>query len=252
MRSPVKPNTKITKFNKAAIVVFSLTTISFTSLANNQKTHTSALEPLTITEDTLTNIPDPLTSYIKDGNLVGYWQANLSNPLNWHIPVVNQHAKTEQGNLVVSPTTKATENDAINLKWQGNKEENQWGENSLHTTNFTIAKHQIDISAVENETALMIDIKINSPVEEETFFTMQCNNSNKCQGEFSAQAVLNELPKGQWVQLPIPLNCFNKDDKFDFSKVTSILSIGTEGKLDIDIANIELVALSAGNNGCKL
>jgi hypothetical protein len=200
---------------------------------------------------TIANTADPLTSYISNGALVGTWEASISNALNWYIPITDQQAKSERGNLVVSPTTKTDENDALHLKWKGKKVKNQWGGNALNTTSFTISKHQIDISSIENQAALMIELKVNKAAKENTVISMQCNNSNKCQGKFSAKAVLNRLPKNTWTTLPIPLNCFNKDGNFDFSKVTTIFSIGTEGKLDIDVANIGLVALPPGSKGCK-
>ncbi len=206
---------------------------------------------IALSTNVMANSADPLTTYIMDGKLVGNWKANLSNALNWYIPVNNQQAKTERGNLVISPTSKTNPNDAINLKWKGKRVKNEWGGNALNTTSFTIARHNIDISSIEDQAALMIELKVNKAAKENTILTMQCNNSNKCQGKIPIKAALNKLPKGEWTQFPVPLNCFNKNGEFDFSKVTSILSIGTEGKLDIDIANIGLVALPPGSKGCK-
>ncbi|WP_076419118.1 putative glycoside hydrolase [Colwellia sp. UCD-KL20] len=194
---------------------------------------------------------DPLTTYIKDGEFVGNWKGNLSNSLNWNIPIVNQTGETERGNLVISPSTKKKENDAIRLKWKGKKVKNEWGGNILNDSSFTISKHMINIASIENQAALMVELKVNRSAKDITNISMQCNYSNKCLSKFSVKAILNRLPKGEWTQLPIPLNCFNKDGNFDFSKVTSIFSIGTQGKLDIEIANIGLVALPAGNKGCK-
>lgn len=220
----------LTNYKMMQLAVLLCSSLSFQSLAFNE---------------------DPLTTYIKDGQLVGKWQGNLSNGLNWSIPLSNQAGETERGNLIISPSTKNKENDALHLKWKGKKVKNQWGGNILNDSSFTISKHIINIASIENQAALMIELKVNRSAKENTTISMQCNYSNKCLSKFPVKAIINRLPKGEWTQLSIPLNCFNKDGNFDFSKVTSIFSIGTEGKLDIEIANIGLVALPAGNKGCK-
>jgi len=211
----------------------------------------TALSSASLSFQSLAFNDDPLTTYIKDGQFVGKWQGNIGNGLNWNIPLKDRIGETERGNLEVKPSKRNKEGDAIHLKWRGKQVKNEWGGNILYDSNFTIAKNQINIASIEDQAALLIELKVNRSAKDNTTITMECNYSSECRGKFPVKAIINNLPKGEWTQMPIPLNCFNKDGKFDFSKVTSIFSIGTEGKLDIEISNISLAALPQGNKGCK-
>ncbi|WP_111977294.1 putative glycoside hydrolase [Algibacillus agarilyticus] len=194
---------------------------------------------------------DPVSTYIEAGKPVGAWKMQVGNGLNWGIPVVDQQGKTERGNLVVKPTSKDAENDAINIKWRGKEVKNEWGGNMLHDSTFTVTKHNIDISSVEDLAAIQFDIKVLRQPNKLASISMRCNWTNKCEGKLPLKPLLKQLPEDQWTTLTLPLNCFNQTGNFDFKKVTDIFSISTQGKMEIDLANVGLVALPEGNKGCK-
>lgn len=193
---------------------------------------------------------DPVSSYLTQGKPVGNWTPSIGNGLKWHVPVENQKAKTTRGNLQVSPAIKDIQNDAIRLNWKGKVVKNEWGGNALSDSFFTLGNHNVDLSPVENLAALVIEVKVLKAPTAMVKISMQCNNSNKCKGEFVVKPMLKNLPKGEWSMLQIPLNCIGSQGNFDYSNITTAFSIATQGKLDIEIANIGLTALPQGNKGC--
>lgn len=195
---------------------------------------------------------DPVSSYLTEGKTVGSWKMTVGNGLNWSIPVKNQEAKTARGNLTVSPTSKNGEDDALNLRWKGKKVKTEWGGNALYDTSFNIRNNNIDISSVAEVAALVIDIRVLRAPNENAKITMQCNNNNDCMGEYSVKGLFKRVDKDKWLTVPIPLSCFNDSDDFDFSKITGVFTISTQGKMEIDIANIGLAGLPAGSeNACQ-
>ncbi len=198
---------------------------------------------------------DPLVTYVSEGKPVAPWQATIGNALNWSVPVKDQSAETERKNLTVSASKKNKEGDALLLKWKGKKVKGQWGGNILYDSSFTLTKNKIDLSSVKDKAAITFDIKINRSPNEATHLAMQCNyNNNTCQSKFPLKQVLKQLPKDEWFSLPIPLACFSQTTQgtdFDYKNITSILSIATQGKLEIEIANIGLTAMPEGKTGCQ-
>ncbi|ABG39334.1 hypothetical protein Patl_0806 [Paraglaciecola sp. T6c] len=192
---------------------------------------------------------DPVSSYLTQGKAVGNWTASIGNGLNYYIPLEDQQAATARGNLTVRPAQQNTKGDALNLKWKGRKVKNEWGGNALYDSTFSLGRSNADISSVKKIAALVLNIKVLRAPNALTKLTMQCNNSNKCIGELPINTALGKLQKDQWLNVPIPLSCFDKSGQFDFSNVTSI-SIGTQGKMEIELANIGLAPLPDDASGC--
>ncbi|WP_158968922.1 putative glycoside hydrolase [Paraglaciecola sp. L3A3] len=195
--------------------------------------------------------PDPISQYIINGKAVPNWVAYVGNSLNYFVSLENGKARTERKNLIVTPIKEKGEIKVLNLKWAGKQVKNEWGGNILGDTFFSLGKNIIDISSVEDIAALSFDIKVLRSPNDNVMLSMGCEYSNKCSGKFPIKNILKNLEKDTWQQLPIPLNCFNKDNNFNFTKVTNILSIATQGKLEIQIKNIQLVGLPEGSKGCK-
>jgi hypothetical protein len=194
---------------------------------------------------------DPVSSYLVEGKLIQPWQASVGNGLNWSIPVENQKGQTARKNLQINPADKDGEDDALHLKWRGKIVKNQWGGNQLNDTSFTIKNHVIDLSSVSSSAALVLEIRLLKAPNENVHFSMQCQYSNKCVGKYPMKAALKRLPKKKWMYLPIPLACFNLDGNFDFTQISSVLSIATQGKLEFEVANIGLAPLPEGQTGCN-
>lgn len=58
------------------------------------------------------------------------------------------------------------------------------------------------------------------------------------------------MPKGEWFSLPIPLNCF-KGDNFDLGKITSPVTLSTDGRFSLSITNIRLEKMPDDDKGCS-
>ncbi len=194
---------------------------------------------------------DPVSSYIFKGDIVSPWKASVGNGLNWSIPVENQPAATERKNLVIKPTDKDEPNDTLYLKWKGKKVKTQWGGNALYDTTFTISGHSIDLSTVKDVAQLVLQVKLKKKPNENVTIGMRCNYDNNCAGSFPIKAALRRLPKNEWTYLPIPLSCFANNGEFDFSNITTPLTIATQGKLEIEISNVGLAPLPEGSKGCS-
>ena len=211
----------------------------------------SLLYSLLLIWSNLVQANNPLTTYIVNGDVVPAWKISIGNGLNYNIPYKGEETKTTKGNLTISKQKVDDKNDALRLKWKGKKVKSEWGGNALYDTFMSIGNHKIDIADVENSAALAIQVKVNRSPSEAVNISMQCKYNNNCSGKLDVKQQLKKLPKGEWDFLTIPLNCFNKKGDMDFTKVTKIFSIATQGKLEIEIANLGLVGLPAGSKGCK-
>ena len=194
---------------------------------------------------------DPISSYLVEGKIIQPWKASVGNGLNWTIELDGQNAQTMRKNLVVKPTNKDSQDDALHLKWKWKVVKNEWGGNQLNDTSFTLKNHLIDLSSVSEAAALVLEIRLLRAPNENVFFSMQCQYKNDCAGKYPMKAALKRLPKKKWMYLPIPLACFNLDGNFDFSQVSTILSVATQGKLEFEVANIGLAPLPEGSKGCN-
>ncbi|MCF2947074.1 hypothetical protein L0668_03080 [Paraglaciecola aquimarina] len=195
---------------------------------------------------------NPISQYLMNGKAVPNWVAYAGNSMNYFIPLENGDLATKRKSLVIEPIIENKALSGLYLKWSGKKVKNEWGGNQLGNTFFSIGRHNIDLSSVEDSAALALEIKVLRRPNENVNLSMQCNNSNKCTGEFPIKNILKSTKKDEWIQLPIPLNCFNRNGDFDFTKVTNVLSIATQGKLELEIKSIQLVAMDAGDKGCKV
>lgn len=189
--------------------------------------------------------------YLIDGKVAPYWTAAVGNALEYGIKLENQKAKTKRSNLVVTPSKKETKGDALKIKWKGKVIKNQWGSgNILHDSEFSIGGPKTDLSFYAETHAIVLDIKVNKPPKALTKFTIECNWSNHCRPSIPINSALRKLPQKEWVKFPIPLACFNQDN-FDFSQLTSIVKISTQGALNIELANVYLAELPEGQRGCR-
>lgn len=193
---------------------------------------------------------DPITSYLVNGKAVPNWELSIGNGLKWHIPVTNQQAHTPRKNLQVTQGKKQIDGDAIKVKWKGRKVKNEWGGNILNDSSLTLSKHQIDISSVKDQVAIAFDFKLLKAPNENVTISMQCNYSNECSQKFTIKPILRRIKLDEWSTLAIPLKCFKSNEPFDYSKITSIMSLSTQGKLTLEIANIGLVLSPKDNVLC--
>ncbi len=189
-----------------------------------------------------------MVNYIVNGEIVKPWKMSIGNALNWSIPVADGRAETAKGNLVVSPSED--EEGAMHLKWRGKVVKNQWGGNTLNQSFVTLNGNKIDLSTIVDNAAIAFQVKKLRNPSKDVALTMRCKNSNKCEEKFAIKHILKRLPSDEWKMLTVPLNCFAKGGDFDYSQITDIFKIATEGKLDMLIKNVGLISLPTGSKGC--
>lgn len=195
---------------------------------------------------------EPNPQFLIDGKAGKYSSVVIGNALGYGIKVEDQKAKTKRGNLKVSSGEKNADGDALRIKWKGKVIKNQWGNgNILHNSEFAINNgSKKDLSSYVDTHAIILEIKVNKTPKGFSTYSLECDFKKECRPSIPINNVFKNLPKKKWTNFPIPLACFNQDN-FDFSKVTSILKIATQGSLDIELANVYLAELPENRRGCN-
>lgn len=191
---------------------------------------------------------DPNIHYVIQGQDIKPWQSSL----NFGKTLFNgEQVNTVRNSLTLEPIGDAKKGKVLNLKWKPRGIKNEWGgiDANILTYNVTNTMRHTDLTSIVNDAALTIELKVNKPPKENVELMLECGWDWKCRTKFPLKNALKRLPKGKWQMLPIPLKCLATEG-FDFSKVTTIFSLQTLGKLDIEIANIQLTALPAGQVNC--
>lgn len=182
---------------------------------------------------------NPNFVYLNEGQAVAGWGIQLGDPENWSMPVdSSRKAKSASGKVSVEPADRADKGDALKISWSSRN--NSRG-------NFSVSGAPIDLSKFENEGAIVFDMRMDMKPDKDVIFAMDCGYP--CRGEMHVSKILKDLKKDEWTTVPIPLNCFTKEG-MDLKKLSGPVSIGTDGKLGITIANVRLQKLPEGEKGC--
>ena len=178
-------------------------------------------------------------NYILDGKMVNGWGMQLGDPTNWGTPVADRTGHSAGEKLSVEPADYQGKGDAIKLTWDPKKDMRGI---------FAVYGAPIDLSAVENDVAIVYDMKIDVMPNKDAFIGMDCGYP--CGGELHMKKTLSRFKKGEWFSLPIAINCFSKE-KVDLKKVNGPIKISTDGKMTLEIANVRLQRLADGDKGCS-
>ncbi|MFC7291278.1 putative glycoside hydrolase [Hirschia litorea] len=191
---------------------------------------------------------DPNIHYVMNGKSVGPWEYSL----NYGKEILTTlPAQTTKSSLTATSATKTIEGDAIRLKWSPKGIKNEWGSPDANVMTLNLINRQtpLDFSTVQNDAALVIDVRVIRPPQKVVELNMECNWDWKCRSAVQLKSVFKKLPKNEWVSLPLPLKCF-ADENFDFSKITSPLILQTTGKMEIEVGDIRLAAFPADQAKC--
>lgn len=183
-------------------------------------------------------VPQKTFNYLLDGQAVSGWNIVLGDPDNWSTSVKNRVGESASGKLSVEPANVKAEGDALKFTWSPKKKLK--GVAALYGS-------PIDLSAFENDVALVIDLKVDVMPDKGVTIGMDCGYP--CRSELNVRKNITKLSKGEWTSLPIPLNCFSKEGA-DLKKINGPFVMSTEGKFTVEIANIRLQKLAEGDKGC--
>lgn len=186
--------------------------------------------------------------YLISGENISPWQLSLNYG---KVSYEGESVSTVRSSLAAAPSTKVQDNDAVRFKWKPRGIKNEWGglDANILTMNLTNTMKHTDLTSVLNQAALTFDVKVNKKPKENVDLMLECGWNWKCRTKFPLKNALRRAPKGKWISVPVPLKCL-ANDGFDFSKVTTIFSLQTTGKMDIELSNIQLTALPAGDVSC--
>ncbi|WGL17627.1 exo 1,3/1,4-beta-D-glucan glucohydrolase [Microbulbifer bruguierae] len=185
------------------------------------------------------NLNEDGESYV-DGNLEDAWLMVSRPQAPWKLFIADGEqeplwvsgnlASSADNNITVASIDMLSQEDARALSWKGLRA----GSVLLQTQ-----KPQ-DMSRYLNEAAaLTMDIRVDQAPQAPVFAQIACDGDD-CNGALPLQQALNELPKGDWSQISIDLQCFAKAGT-DFTRVSQGLSFRSEGKLSMAVANIKFV-----------
>lgn len=180
---------------------------------------------------------NPKYVYFTQGQTPGGWQWVLSDPANWWKPIEDSGGESEGGKLSLSFAESDQLPGAVKLQWGGG---DKWG-------GATITGETIDLSAFEHAAELVIALKVESRVPSSVNVKLTCGED--CEAEVNIADDLKKVKRGQWVALPLALDCF-AEIGLDLSKINSPFAIGTQGKLELHIADISIGRMADGDQGC--
>lgn len=181
--------------------------------------------------------PNPTYFYLVKGELNGR-TISLGDPSNWSTNIEGRTGKSAGGKISVTPINHNAKDDAIQLTWAPRKK--VVGSLGLYGA-------AIDLSKFKDAASLTIDMRVDVKPDKDVKIAMGCGYP--CLADISINAMIKQMPKGEWFSLPLPLNCF-KSDNFDLTKIVAPFSITTDGKFTVSIANIRLEKLGEGEKGC--
>ncbi len=182
--------------------------------------------------------PNPDVVYFFDGQTPDNWQWVLSDPDNWWMAVPDSGGTSGGGKVTLANAESDAFPGAVKLNWRGSS---NWG-------GVSIIGREVDLSAYEHTAELAIAVKVESKIPRNLTVKMTCDGEN-CEATVNVASHLRQMSRGEWMLLPIPLNCFSSKG-LDLSKVTSPFSMGTESRLELQIAEISLVPMAEGSAGC--
>ncbi|UTF61565.1 putative glycoside hydrolase [Gilvimarinus sp. DA14] len=175
--------------------------------------------------------------YFTEGQTPDPWHWVLADPGNWWMPVEDDGGRSANGKVTLTSAKDKDFPGAISLKW---KKSDDWG-------SVTLSGGMLDISKFEQAAELVIAMRVNTKVPATVNVKMACGED--CEAEVNVADNLKNMKRGQWMALPIALDCFSANG-VDLSKVNWPFSIGTAGKLELDIVEISLAPMAEGEEGC--
>ncbi|MCP8897693.1 putative glycoside hydrolase [Gilvimarinus xylanilyticus] len=181
--------------------------------------------------------PNPNFVYFTQGKTPGNWQWILSDPGNWWMPIDDSGGSSANGKITLSNAGDEDFPGAVKLKW---KRSDDWGA-------ATISGGQVDLAKFEQAAEIAIAMRVMSKVPSVVNVKMACGEG--CEAEVNVAENLKQMPRGQWMALPLALDCFTANG-LDLSKLNWPFAIGTSGQLELDIVEISLAPLAEGDEGC--
>ncbi|MCK7597641.1 exo 1,3/1,4-beta-D-glucan glucohydrolase [Microbulbifer sp. CAU 1566] len=158
------------------------------------------------------------------------WKLFIADGEQQPVWVNGNMARSADDNITVASIDMLSQEDARALTWKGLRA----GSVVLQTQKPQDLSRYLDEGA-----ALTMDIRVDQAPQAPVYAQISCEGKN-CRGALPLQPTLEALPLGDWSHVSIDLRCF-ADAGADFSNVSQGLSLHSEGKLAMAVANIKFV-----------
>lgn len=167
-------------------------------------------------------------TYFAAGKPGAGWKVAVSEGEGQHAVLDAAVGSSATDALRVSAIDRAAQEDARLVKWSGK------GEATLALQ----SPKPVDLQREANgQLSLVFSYRVDTPPERPVELAVECGG--RCRGMFAIDDRLRQAPRGEWRQLKVLLQCFQKGGA-DMRSVTSPFSITTAGALQLGIADIHL------------
>lgn len=175
--------------------------------------------------------------YFHAGDTPGDWQWVLADKGNWWQPLTGNSGVSGSGKLTIEPVDSKEFGTAVRLEWS----------KAERLGRASIGGRSVDLSAFEQRGELMVALKLETRTHKDVSVKLSCGD--KCEAQVPILANLKKAPLNQWFVLPIALDCFTLQGA-TLKNVSSPFSIETEGRLVLQIGEVSIRAMAAGDQGC--
>lgn len=173
---------------------------------------------------------NPLTLYVLEGKPIRPWTLAIGDHKSHYTPFTGMKTASRSKKVSVEQTQRNRSRDAVAIKWTGKK-----GYGS-----FAVGGFSVDLSALEEEVALAIDMRKDGKIAGGLGVSMMCEHP--CRGAVNIRPLIENFRKGEWFTLPIPLTCFSNAGA-DLSKIDTPFHIESHGRAKLSISHVRLVKL---------
>lgn len=181
---------------------------------------------------------NPKFVYFYNGQATPAWSLTLGDSGDWTSAIKQLKGTSSDGQIEAKPAVYSRENDAIHLSWSRRKGKGQ----------FAIYGNGVDLSEIEHRAALTMEVKVIKKPKKSVTLGMDCGYP--CRAEIHVHKMFRSLPKGEWVTFPVPLNCFTAKG-LDPKKINGPLVLASDGRFEIQLANIRMELLPEGAPTCQ-
>lgn len=192
---------------------------------------------------------DPNIFYIDQGEGVKPWELSLQYG---QVLLENKSGETVKKSLVAEPAQRDKPGDAIRFTWNKKKVLTDWGGQNQAVSTVTLINKSgpIDLAEVKDQAALVLDLRVLERPKEHVTLSLESGWDWKSRASVPLKNVLRKLPKKKWVSLPLPLQCFKGGD-IDFTRLTSMMLLHTDGNLKLEISGARLAAFPPEKVTCN-
>lgn len=192
---------------------------------------------------------DPSMHYYSGGKNIAPWELSLNFGKT---KLVDGAGETTRGSLTAKPTkNKNGETNALHLTWKPRGIKNKWGseDRNVLTLNIQNTQKQFDLSSVKDVASLVFDVNVIKAPNKLVSLTIESNWNWKTRTSVLLNTQLKKLKGKGWISIPVPLKCFD-DEKVDFTKITQIFMLHTQGKMTLELGDVRLAANPPGDIIC--